>query len=110
MRESCRGPATECETKMMDDRLQPLSPSSITSQGPVLELFAENATTAKDSIAPKTTRQHSQFDASAPERQVRWPPQISALDASAPSPTVGAGRGRGSRSQEDMNDLIDDPD
>ena len=110
MRERCRGPAAECQTKMMDNRLESLGPSPVASQDPVLELFAEDAATAKNSIAPKTTRQHSQFDAPAPERQIRGPPQIPALDTSAPSPTIGAGRSRGSRSQEDMNDLINDPD
>jgi hypothetical protein len=110
MRECCRRPAAERQTKMMDDGLEPLGPSPVTSQDAVLEMFAENATTTKDSIAPKTSRQHRQFDASAPERQVRGPPQISALDASARSPAIRAGRSRGSRSQEDMNDLIDNLD
>ena len=110
MRESRRRPAAECQTKMMDNRLESLGPSPVASQDPVLELFAENATTTKDSVAPKTTRQYSQFDASTPERQIRGPPQISALDASALSPTVRTDRPQRSRPQEDMNDLTDNVD
>jgi hypothetical protein len=62
----CRGPAAKCQTEMMDDRLEPLGPSAVTGQNSVLELFAENATTAKDGVAPKTPRQHRQLNAPAP--------------------------------------------
>jgi predicted DNA-binding transcriptional regulator AlpA len=66
------------------------------------------------SVAARKSSLNSWLDAiersSAKEDTTKPTPQIPALDASAPSPTVGAGCGRGSRPQEDMNDFIDDPD
>lgn len=51
MRESCRRSAAERHIKMMDNRLDPLGPSPVTSQDPVPELFKEDAAAAKDSVA-----------------------------------------------------------
>jgi hypothetical protein len=71
MRESCRRPAAERQTKMMDDGLEPLGPSPVTSQDAVLEVFAENSTTTKDSIAPRTSRTLLIVGATSILKQVR---------------------------------------
>ncbi|ANT54238.1 hypothetical protein MEA186_06478 [Mesorhizobium amorphae CCNWGS0123] len=68
---------------MVDDRIQPLGPTAVTSQDTVVEFFVEDAATAKDSVAPKPTRHDGQFYLSTAKRQVCRPAQISALNASA---------------------------
>lgn len=94
-RERCRRSAAERQTKMVDDRIEPLSTATVTSQHALIELFAEDAATAQDGVAPKATRHNLQFYAPSAQWQVRRPAQVSALNTSALSSAVGtSSRGR----------------
>ncbi len=65
---SCSRSAAERQTKVMDDRLKPLSATAVAGEHVVAELFAEDAPTAKNGIAPKPTRYDCQLYPPAAER------------------------------------------
>jgi hypothetical protein len=67
----------------VDDRIEPLRPTTVTSQNAVIELFAEDAAAAEDGVAPKAACHDCQSHSAATKWQVGGPSQMSALDASA---------------------------
>jgi len=51
-----RRSAAERQTKVVDDRLQPLGAPTVTSQRTVIELLAEDTPATQNGIAPEPTR------------------------------------------------------
>ena len=51
------GPAAQSQAKVVNDRLEALRAPTIAGQDPVIELLAEYATAAENTIAPKPPRQ-----------------------------------------------------
>ncbi|GAA0774714.1 hypothetical protein GCM10009077_10890 [Roseibium denhamense] len=73
---------------MMDDCFQSLGTPTIASQHTAIELLAEDASTAQDSIAPEPARDYLQLDTPTGKRKVSRPAHITALNSSAYSPAV----------------------
>jgi hypothetical protein len=65
--ESCSRSASRRQTKVVDDRLEPLSATTVTGEDAIIELFAEDTSIAQDSVTPKSTRHDSQFCAPTTE-------------------------------------------
>jgi hypothetical protein len=82
-----RRSATERQTEMMNDDLQPLGAPTVTNQHATIELFAEDTPTAQNGIAPKPSRYDHQLNLPTAKGQVSGPAEISALNSSAPSTT-----------------------
>jgi hypothetical protein len=63
-------PASQRQTKVMDDRLEPLSATAIASQNVLVELLAEDTPPTKNCVAPEATSRNPQFDAPTAEGKV----------------------------------------
>jgi hypothetical protein len=80
---SRRRSATERQTKVVDDCLQPLGAPAVTSQYAAIELFAEDSPAAQNGIAPEPTCHDRQLYSPPTEGKGRGPAQISTLHSSA---------------------------
>jgi hypothetical protein len=102
-----RRSATERQTKMVNNGLQPLGAPTVTCEHATIELFAEDTPTAQNGIAPEPTRHDRQLNSTTAKRQVSGPTQISALNSSALSTTGWTRSGEGARSQPNLHTLFD---
>ena len=75
----CSRSATQRQPQMMNDRLETPGPSGQRSQN-IAKSLGENATPAKNRIAPETTNRHPKDNMPAGNRQISGLPLISALD------------------------------
>ncbi len=104
---SCSRPATKRQSKLMNDRFEPLSSPTVPSKNAFIELLAKDASTANYRVTPETTRLDQENNPPAAKRKVRWSAHISTLYAPTWSTTVGTSPLRTTRPQQNVEILTD---
>ncbi len=88
---------------MVHDGLEPLRAPAIPGQDAVIKPLAKDATAAKNTITPETTREDRKLNPSSTERQICWPAPIAALHTPATAPAARTDSPRSARSQQDLH-------